>query len=400
MTSNDATTLSFDPWTASPTPPPAPLSTTWRVVDAPSVPSSLDHPDIWAYRAWTDIDHDDHLATWGWTDRWMPLPVMHGVLQHQEYQHKTLLLAVPEESDDADSLPPSPADVGGGAMLWLATDANNAHVAYVSLLVRPALAGRGIGRALLARVEEIARAEGRTTIIAANSYSPEPPPGPGALGAPTGAGCVPADSRGSRFALDHGYALEQVERASVLRLPVDPDRLDRLDAEAAEHAGDDYRLHTWWNEVPAAWQDQIAVLWTRMSTDAPSAALDIEESPWDEARVRDHLAGLAAQQQNALITVAEHVPTGTLAAFTVLQIPQADVAFAFQDDTLVLREHRGHRLGMLVKIANLRAYAERRPGERRVHTWNAQENAHMLAINVALGFEPVDGYASWQKRLN
>ncbi len=95
MTSNDAVTRPSDPWTASPTPPAAPPSTTWRVVDAPPVPPTLDHPDVWAYRAWTDIDHDVHLATWGWTDRWMPMPVMHGLLQQQEYQRKVLVLAVP-----------------------------------------------------------------------------------------------------------------------------------------------------------------------------------------------------------------------------------------------------------------------------------------------------------------
>lgn len=400
MTSNDAVTRPSDPWTASPTPPAAPPSTTWRVVNAPPVPPTLDHPDVWAYRAWTDVDHDVHLATWGWTDRWMPLPVLHGLMQHQEYQRKVLVLAVPE-SAHTDDLPTThdPADVGGGAILWLSTEACNAHLAYVSLLVRPALEGRGIGRALLARVEEIARAEGRTTIVAANSYSPEPPAGPGALDAPTGAGRVPAGSRGSRFALAHGYALEQVERASVLRLPADPVRLDAFEAEASRRTGDDYRLRTWWNDVPAEWQDQVALLWTRMSTDAPSAGLDVQESTWDAARVRSHLADVAAQQQNVLVTVAEHVPTATLCAFSVLHVPQSDVPFAFQEDTLVLREHRGHRLGMRVKVATLRAYAERRPGARRIHTWNSEENEHMLAINVALGFEPVGGYASWQKRL-
>ena len=31
-----------------------------------------------------------------------------------------------------------------------------------------------------------------------------------------------------------------------------------------------------------------------------------------------------------------------------------------------------------------------------MHTWNAQENAHMLAINVALGFAPASVDAEWQ----
>lgn len=68
-------------------------------------------------------------------------------------------------------------------------------------------------------------------------------------------------------------------------------------------------------------------------------------------------------------------------------------------DTLAVREHRGHQLGQLIKAVNLERLAELRPGARRVHTWNAKENSFMLAINVALGFEPVGVYGVWQKHL-
>ena len=70
-----------------------------------------------------------------------------------------------------------------------------------------------------------------------------------------------------------------------------------------------------------------------------------------------------------------------------------------QDDTLVLSEHRGRRLGMLVKAANLQRLAVEQPAARRVGTWNAEENSHMLAINVALGFRPAGGSGEWQARL-
>ena len=71
----------------------------------------------------------------------------------------------------------------------------------------------------------------------------------------------------------------------------------------------------------------------------------------------------------------------------------------YQGDTLVLREHRGHGLGMLTKIAVLDALATVRPDAERIHTWNAQENAHMLAINVALGFRQTSVDAEWQRDL-
>ncbi|MDF9876540.1 hypothetical protein [Cellulosimicrobium cellulans] len=51
---------------------------------------------------------------------------------------------------------------------------------------------------------------------------------------------------------------------------------------------------------------------------------------------------------------------------------------------------------MLVKVAVLDELARARPSSRRVHTWNAQENAHMLAINDALGFAPASVDAEWQ----
>ena len=61
--------------------------------------------------------------------------------------------------------------------------------------------------------------------------------------------------------------------------------------------------------------------------------------------------------------------------------------------------HRGHRLGMLVKAANLGGRRPGWPSVRSVLTWNASENQHMLSINIALGFRPAGYEGEWQKRL-
>ena len=71
-----------------------------------------------------------------------------------------------------------------------------------------------------------------------------------------------------------------------------------------------------------------------------------------------------------------------------------------QGDTLVVPEHRGRRLGMLVKAANLRRLVDELPETQRVDTWNAEENRWMLGINVALGFRPSGGSGEWQLRLD
>lgn len=174
--------------------------------------------------------------------------------------------------------------------------------------------------------------------------------------------------------------------------------LERADALARPHAVG-YRTLTWFDEVPEDLLGEVAALWSRMSTDAPSGGLDQEPETWDAARVRDYVANSTERYLHVLMTVAQEVATGALVAFTVVQVPFGELAFGFQQDTLVLAEHRGHRLGTLVKVENLRALARQRPGVERLLTWNAQENAQMLAINVGLGFE-ADGVAAvWQKRL-
>ncbi|HEY0700616.1 MAG TPA: GNAT family N-acetyltransferase, partial [Micromonospora sp.] len=58
--------------------------------------------------------------------------------------------------------------------------------------------------------------------------------------------------------------------------------------------------------------------------------------------------------------------------------------------------HRGHRLGLATKVANLRQAMAAEPAWRRMDTWNAAVNEYMLAINTALGFRPLDRWISWQ----
>ena len=72
---------------------------------------------------------------------------------------------------------------------------------------------------------------------------------------------------------------------------------------------------------------------------------------------------------------------------------------AVQAGTTVAREHRGHRLGLAVKLANLRTLAEELPDITAVRTWTAIDNTHMLAINRELGFRVVEWTRMWVKEL-
>ena len=73
--------------------------------------------------------------------------------------------------------------------------------------------------------------------------------------------------------------------------------------------------------------------------------------------------------------------------------------YAGQYDTSVLRAHRGHRLGRLLKIAMLQWLTDEEPQLRTLDTWNAASNAHMIEVNEVLGYQVVATGIDWQLHL-
>jgi GNAT superfamily N-acetyltransferase len=363
--------------------------TSWTLRDVPA-PASLDDPAdpaVALFLGAAAVRTAVVVDTWGDDDLADPPRTQLAWLRDQVYEPERWRAAV---DDDGRVL--------GVAAIGLPL-ADNTHLAFVHLDVHPDARGRGVGSALHDDALEVARAAGRTRAMAATHQRREPDPGPTTLDPPTGEGRVDGAEPSVRFALDRGWALEQVTRRSMLHLPGDEAARDALAADAAAVAGPDYRLHTWGTVTPAEWADEYARLVGRMSTDAPMAGLDYGAEEWDAERVAHRQAQLADGGMELLQTVVEHVPTGTLAAFTNFWMPPDHDDYVHQGDTLVVPEHRGRRLGMLVKCANLAALRAERPSVRRISTWNAQENRWMLAINVTLGFRPAGGSGEFQRDL-
>lgn len=269
--------------------------------------------------------------------------------------------------------------------------------AWVNLHVLPEYRGRGIGTALADAIERQVRDDEPHVRKLVSYHGVQEQPGE-RLPSPTGFGSVPAASAAVRFALSRGWTFEQVERVSRLALPV-PDLEERLDAALAA-TGDQYALHTWRDRVPERWRADLADLISRMSTDAPSAGLEEPEDVWTVERlVHEEERRLRESDRRMLTAVVEHRPTGRLVAFTDLSLPAQPHRAVDQWATLVLREHRGHRLGMLVKLANLAQLAREAPQHPSVITFNAEENRPMLDVNEAIGFVPIAAEAAWRKDL-
>ena len=256
--------------------------------------------------------------------------------------------------------------------------------AMAHVYVRPGYRRRGIGQAL-AEVVQSALEPGTRYV---NLEVPTPVPGPGdeALPSPVGEGALLASSPRARFALRHGFVLGQVMWYSRYDFAAPAVALSDVLATAGAAAGPDYEVHCLEGEVPPGWAAGVAVLKQSMSTDAPPGGLIIPETSWDADRVHAEYARFSSTNR-LFLGIVVHEPTGRVVALNELSASREwPDGMIHQRDTIVLSEYRGHRLGTLVKAANLEAVHAALPQAPAVHTFNAAENHHMLAVNENLGF--------------
>lgn len=243
---------------------------------------------------------------------------------------------------------------------------DNLHLAWLGILVHPDHRRRGHGSALLATLRERAVAEGRTSI------------GIGGWDSPATIG----------FAARHGLSQKAVE---VNRRQV----LADLDRRALDAAYDDALPHAAGYELlrlPAITPDpllpELAVM-TAAINDAPTDDLDIEDNVFPPERIAAYDAAQAARGHRLHRLVARERATGELAGQSVVAVEAERPELAEQHDTSVLAAHRGHRLGLLLKLEMLRWLAEAEPQIATIDTWNAESNDRMISVNELLGYRVV-----------
>ncbi len=345
------------------------------------IPESIDAPDAADFIAAIAVRTAVNAHDSGTDDESRPPEEMLPGWRKQEFEPKRLFLARRDGQV-----------VGRGVAEYRLGEAED--TAWLIAEVVPSARGTGVGRAIAEHVEGVAREAGKRRAIV---YAPCWKVGGERLAAPTGFGDVAAETPETRLLLSMGYQLEQVERGSKLPLPLDERALQLVHDEAAEIAGPDYRVHLWGSRTPERWREDIAHLLTRMSTDAPTAGLEEPEDPWTVERLLADEEEEADGPRTPFVAAVEHVPTGRLAGFTELVAPDDGGRPVDQEDTIVLIEHRGHRLGLLLKAANLLHMQRVRPGHPAVVTYNAEENRPMLDVNEALGFVPFVYEGAWRK---
>ncbi len=251
---------------------------------------------------------------------------------------------------------------------------DNFHLAWLNVEVHPEHRRRGHGTALLEALMARARAEGRKTVGIDGWES----------------------AASSGFAARHGLERKQVEvcRRQVLA-DLDWSLLERLRDDARPHAAA-YELVRSRGATPADDLEAVARMVAAIN-DAPMGGLDVEDEVFTPERVQAYDEAQRGRGHRIHIVYARHRETGELAGETTVAVDGERPHLAEQHDTSVVRAHRGHRLGLLLKTEMLRWLGEDEPQLASIDTWNAEENAFMIGVNEALGYQVLGRALAFQR---
>ena len=247
-------------------------------------------------------------------------------------------------------------------------DAANANLAGVEITP----ADNRTASAVLAELLRRARADGRTSVIAWGDHTPA----------------------AHDFWAGLGAELRYTEQESRLDMAsVDAELMARW----VEAGPADLQLVHWARRCPEEWIDARVATANAMN-DAPTDDLDIADTVVDAAMVRTEIearAALGLEYQGVLAVTADGEAAGT----TEVLVNRRRPAASWQWSTVVLPAHRGRRIGRWLKAAMWQRLRATEPEVTALQTGNAASNAHMLAINNEMGFQPTHLMGCWQADL-
>lgn len=241
---------------------------------------------------------------------------------------------------------------------------DNPQRAMVFCSVHPAARGVGVGTMLLQAQIDAIRALGCSAML---TFAFE-------------------DSHATRFLTAHDFTVGQrTAQRRLLPRELDYGYLERLAADAAANAFD-YELVPLDGPAPETMLPGIITLFEAIN-DAPNDAVRGEPDSFPVERARRYDTAMAARCQHVYRMLARHRRTGEWAGHTIMCVDETRPGYAVQEDTSVVRAHRGHRLGRWLKASMLLWLRDAEPGLTTIDTWNATSNDHMIAINETLGCE-------------
>ena len=255
---------------------------------------------------------------------------------------------------------------------------DNLHLVWAGITVHPDHRRQGHGSAIMTEVIRRTGSVGRNTIW---------------VGAPE-------DDQGVRSFVEKfgfSYASHDARRRQVLA-DVDTAEVDRLHAQAAAAAAD-YVIERGTLPTPDDVLEELVEV-TAAINDAPMGDLTFEDEHFDLKRLQDIEAAAAGREDTVYRLWARHRSTGEIGGHTVVSLNRLQPTFGWQGDTAVSRAHRGHRLGLLLKIEMMRWLAGEEPQIEVIETWNQADNRHMIDVNEAIGYRLNRVFAMFERKLD
>jgi GNAT superfamily N-acetyltransferase len=262
----------------------------------------------------------------------------------------------------------------------LDTHAGNAHLGFGEFVVDVAHRRRGIGSACLAFMEEREQDKGRNTLVL-DVHVP----------------LAGSTSAGEAFLAGAGYVVANVEITKTVDLAATEHLWPALAARAAAKLGG-YALVWFVDPVPEQYADDVCAMYHAFFGAIPTGDVDLRPQHWDVARLR------AGEERRRLmgvehLMVAAQAPTGELVGYSDVSLHTVAPRIADINSTLVLDGHRGHRLGLAMKVLLQQKIREVFPSVELVVTGNADVNSYMNSVNDELGYRAVDRLLEMQKTL-
>jgi mycothiol synthase len=231
---------------------------------------------------------------------------------------------------------------------------------------------RGIGRALFARVLEVAQREQRRVLLTGTNER------------------VPA---GSAFAQAFGAKRGLENHTNQLLLKeLDEALMARWIAQAPT---DRFEMGFWDDGYPKDELEAVAALFEVMNT-APRGDLEINDEKVTPEKIETWENQRRASGTQTLTAWVRDRASGRYAGFSTLGWNPNRPKKLGQWGTAVHPDFREHGLGKWLKAANLEAMRGKHPEVEKVHTGNADSNVPMLKINHAMGFKPFISRVEWQ----
>ncbi len=265
-----------------------------------------------------------------------------------------------------------------GAGLLTRTLKDNLHAAMAFAWTRPDRRREGIARRVASELEVVAAGDGRTT-LQSEAYLP-----------PGGSGVA------EQFAAAMGYAVASRESIKELTLSDYVARRDDLARQAAAAAA--YRIVTFDTVCPEEHLESYGRLLGMLMDEVPLGDLDLAASEWSAERIREaeqRLADIGRHMQTSMAIA----PDGSVAGVSDVRVDDDDPVHGQVGITLVDPAHRGHRLGLALKLATHDLAVATYPELRTVDTSNAEVNTWMNAVNEALGYRTIETLLELQKKL-